>query len=229
MSGPSSIIRQTAELDLDPATPLLLCDVDEVVVHFLKGLESWLDRHDLWLDPASFALNGNIKHKGSNEPLVEEGVGEVLMNFFDQCTHELEPIEGAKESLEALSQGAEVVMLTNLPARFREARIRNLRGHGLEFPVITNSGLKGPAVAAIAGAHTAPVAFIDDHAGYLESAADHLPTANLVHFMQDERFGRHVDHKPFIHHRTDNWADAENFLSSVLTAERDVKKTAQCE
>ncbi len=209
--------EQISELRLDKTRPLLLCDVDEVVVHFLQGLEGWLDRNGLWLDPASFALNGNIKHKHDNQPLEEEKVGPAIMSFFEELTRSLEVIEGAVPALHALSGHGEIVMLTNLPSQFRLERIENLASHGLTFPLVTNSGPKGPAVVAIAAEHTGPVVFIDDHTGYLKSASQHMPSANLVHFMQDERFGRHVEHEPYIHHRTDNWPDAHRHIEAVFT------------
>lgn len=208
---------QIAQLDLDPARPLLLCDVDEVVVHFLRGLEGWLDRNGLWLDPASFALNGNIRRKSDNEPLPGEQIGPTLMSFFEAETARLDVIEGAVEALEDLGSGADIIMLTNLPAQFREARIANLRAHGIHHPVVTNSGPKGPAIAALAASHTAPVVFIDDNNGYLKSAADHVPHTHLVHFMQDERFGRHVQREEHIHHRTDNWPDAHRHIGTVFS------------
>lgn len=207
---------QIASLRLDPGRPLLLCDVDEVVVHFLRGLEGWLDRNGLWLDPASFALNGNIRRKSDNEPLPGDEIGPALMAFFEAETANLDVIDGAVEALDSLSAEADIIMLTNLPARFRDARTANLRRHGIEFPVVTNSGPKGPAIAALVGAHAAPVVFIDDNNGYLKSAADHVPHTHLVHFMQDERFGRHVPREDHIHHRTDNWRDAHRHIGSVI-------------
>jgi hypothetical protein len=139
----TSTREQILQLELDPQRPLLLCDVDEVVVHFLRGLENWLDRNGLWLDPASFALNGNIRHKSGNEPLAEDRIGPALMSFFEEETARLDMIDGAASALEKLSTHGDIVMLTNLPSRFRDARIANLRSHGIEFPVVTNSGPKG--------------------------------------------------------------------------------------
>ena len=212
----TTTLEQISLLRLDKTRPLLLCDVDEVVVHFLKGLEGWLDRNGLWLDPASFALNGNIKHKHDNRPLEEEKVGPAIMSFFEELTQTLEVIEGAVPALNALSRRGDIVMLSNLPSQFRLERIENLASHGLAFPLVTNSGPKGPAIAAIAAQHTGPVVFIDDHTGYLKSASEHMPSANLVHFMQDERFGCHVEHEAYIHHRTDNWPDAHRHIEAVF-------------
>jgi hypothetical protein len=212
----ASTREQVLQLQLDPGRPLLLCDVDEVVVHFLRGLENWLDRNGLWLDPASFALNGNIRHKSDSTPLEQDKIGPALMAFFEEETARLDMIEGAATALERLSTQGDVVMLTNLPSRFRDARIANLRSHGIAFPVVTNSGPKGPAIAALAANHTAPVVFIDDNNGYLKSAVEYVPHTNIVHFMQDERFGRHVPHEDHVHHRTDNWPDAHAHIKGVF-------------
>lgn len=217
MNPSENTLGQISQLRLNKARPLLLCDVDEVVVHFLKGLESWLDKNGLWLDPASFALNGNIKHKHDNQPLEESKVGPAIMSFFEELTPSLEAIEGAVPALHALAKHGDIVMLSNLPSQFKQERISNLASHGLTFPLVTNSGPKGPAIAAIAAQHIGPVVFIDDHTGYLKSAFEHLPRANLVHFMQDERFGRHVNHEDYIHYRTDNWPDAHRHIEAVFT------------
>ena len=217
MDPNNTTLEQISLLRLNKSRPLLLCDVDEVVVHFLRGLEGWLDKNGMWLDPASFALNGNIKHKHDNEPLEQDRIGPVIMGFFEELTHSLEVIEGAVPALHALSGKADIVMLSNLPFEFRQERIRNLESHGLTFPLVTNSGPKGPAISAIAADHSAPVVFIDDNTGYLKSASEYLPSANLVHFMQDERFGRHVEREDYIHHRTDNWPDAHRHIEAVMT------------
>ena len=49
--------------------PLVICDVDEVVVHFTRELEDHLDTHGLYLSPQSFALNGNVRRKFDDEPV----------------------------------------------------------------------------------------------------------------------------------------------------------------
>lgn len=196
--------------------PLLICDVDEVVVHFLKGLEAYLDQQGLWLDPASFALNGNIRYRDGNAPLPGHELGRLLMDFFAARTRHLEAIDGAAAALAAISQHADIVMLTNLPDEFRADRIANLAAHGIAFPVVTNEGPKGPAVSAIAAGRRAPVVFIDDNHGYLASARDHSPEVHLVHFLQDHRFGRHVEHFDYMSLRTDNWQEAEAHVMGLI-------------
>ena len=200
----------------DPNRPLIICDVDEVVVHFLKGLEDFLDQRGLWLDPASFALNGNIRRKAGNGPLPGDELGPLLMDFFAARTRHLGAIDGAVPALLGLAEAADIVMLTNLPDQFRADRIANLAGHGIDFPVITNEGPKGPAIATLAEGRRAPVIFIDDNHGYLASARDHRPEVHLVHFLQDERFARHVGHFDYMSLRTDNWQEAEAHMLRLL-------------
>ena len=53
--------RQIEALTLDPLRPLIVCDVDEVILHFLRGFEAYLNDNGLWLDPASFALSVLMK------------------------------------------------------------------------------------------------------------------------------------------------------------------------
>lgn len=201
---------------LDAHRPLVICDVDEVVVHFLKGLEGFLEERGLWLDPASFALNGNIRRRSDRAPLPAEELGGLLMDFFTACTRSLEAISGAAEALADLARSADIVMLTNLPDAFRDDRVANLADHGMPYPVVTNSGPKGPAIRTLAAARQAPVAFIDDNHGYLLSAREHSPETHLVHFLQDPRFSRHVEHYDCMSLRTDNWTEAAAHVAHLI-------------
>jgi len=203
-------------LPTDPNRPLIICDVDEVVVHFLKGLENFLDQRGLWLDPASFALNGNIRRKAGNAPLPGDELGPLLIDFFASCTRHLDAIDGAVAALLGLGEAADIIMLTNLPDQFRTDRIANLADHGIDFPVLTNEGPKGPAIAKLAEGRHAPVIFIDDNHGYLASARDWRRDVHLVHFLQDERFARHVGHFDYMSLRTDNWSEAEAHMLRLL-------------
>ena len=126
--------------------PLLICDVDEVVVHFTRDFEDFLAERALWLDTSSFALNGNIRHRDGNRPVENARVAELIDTFFAERTLHMQPIDGAIDSLMEIGTAADVVLLTNLPHSAGEDRRRNLAMHGLPFPVVTNSGPKGPAI-----------------------------------------------------------------------------------
>ncbi len=212
----SSVAEQLDELDLAPDRPLIICDVDEVIVHFIRGLERHLDRNGYWLDASSFALNGNIRTHDGDEPADTETVGDLLFGYFDDHVAEMEMIDGARDALKALETHADIVMLTNLPPRYRDARIRNLDGHGFDYPVIANVGPKGPTVETMLAGHTETVIFIDDSPNNLISVAAHTPHVDLVHFMQDPRFAKVAPPVDDILLRSDNWTDTHAFLDTHL-------------
>ncbi|MBL8907638.1 MAG: hypothetical protein JNM20_13265 [Rhizobiales bacterium] len=195
---------------------LVICDVDEVVVHFTRALEAYLGERDLWLDTSSFALNGNVRRQAGNEPLPASEVGKLIDDFFITRTRHMEPIDGAIDSLLAIAVHADIVLLTNLPHHSGEARRENLRSLGLEFPVITNSGPKGPAIKTLAAMVEGPVVFIDDSPSFIASAYEHAPHARLVHFLHDERFARHLEPVDYVSLRTDNWDEARPHIIAEL-------------
>lgn len=200
---------QLSALDFSGDQPLIICDVDEVIVHFLRGLEGFLAENGLWLDPASFALNGNIKYEGSHEPLPGSEVGGMLEQFFSEKTGHLELIDGADEALDALSDHAQIIMLTNMPDAYRPDRIKNLSGHGIHFPVVSNSGPKGPTVKHLSESVSAPIVFIDDTPSNVNSVASHAPDVHILHFMQDHRFRQHLPDLNGIIASVDNWDDGK--------------------
>ena len=207
--------QQIAELRLT-GRPLVICDVDEVVVHFTRDFESYLGERRLWLDTSSFALNGNIRGVEGGLSLPAPEVQALIESFFAERTLHLEPIDGAVESLLHFAETADVVMLTNLPHAAAEDRRRNLKAHGLSFPVITNSGPKGPAVKAIADLGGGPSVFIDDSPGFLASAREHAPEVHLIHFLHDDRFARHIEPLDYVSLRTHSWAEVKPHASRLI-------------
>ena len=196
--------------------PLGICDVDEVVVHFTRDFELYIADHGLWLDTSSFALNGNIRDRDTGQPAADERVARLIADFFDERTRHLEPIDGAIDSLLHIGERADVVLLTNLPHTAGDHRRQNLAGHGLPFPVVTNSGPKGPAISDLVRRSRKPTVFIDDSPAFIASARDHAPEVRLVHFLHDERFARHVAPLDFVDLRTDRWSEAKPHILEFI-------------
>ena len=204
--------QQLAALRLS-RRPLVICDVDEVIVHFTRELENHLDGHDLYLAPESFALNGNVRRKHDDEPIHHDEVMDHISRVFRERTLTMQPIDGALEALATLAACADIVLLTNLPHEAGDMRRENLKGLGVPHPVVTNSGPKGPAIRHLTEIGGRPVVFIDDSPQFLASAHEHAPEVHLVHFLHDERFARHVPEAGYISLRTDRWDEA---LAHVL-------------
>ena len=197
--------EQLASLQVDPNKPLVICDVDEVVVHFTRSFEQFLAQRQLRLETVSLALAGNIRSIKTDVPESLESVGKLIDDFFAECTRNLLPIDGAVDALLELGKTTSVVMLTNLPHFAKSDRTENLRNLGITYPVITNSGPKGPAIKNLAARTTGPIVFVDDSPGFIKSANDHAPHVKLVHFLQDERFAKHTPHFDFVSLRTHSW------------------------
>lgn len=212
------VAEQLARLRIVADRPLIVCDVDEVVVHFVRGLEAHLDTCGYWLDPASFALNGNIRRLGTNEPATTDEVRTLIYGYFDVHVGAMVPIDGAIEALHALGDRAEIVLLTNLPPRYLPARVDHLASHGLAFPVVANVGPKGPTLATMIANHGDSVVFLDDMPTNISSVAEHSPHVGLIHFMHDGRFARHAPDAATVLLRTDNWTETRRFLEGHLAS-----------
>jgi hypothetical protein len=209
--------KQLDAVDVHSTRPLIICDVDDVVVHFLRGFDAMLAEKDHVLEASSFSLNGNVYHRETRAEMPGHKVSELVDKFFASKTETMDAIDGAVEGLMSLAKHASVVMLTNLPHTARDQRIRNLRGHGLPFPVITNSGPKGPAIKELASRTSAQVVFIDDSPNFVMSSYEWAPHVKIVHFLHDRRFASL--HKPFdfVSLTTGSWPNAHQHILQLIT------------
>lgn len=207
--------RQIEALELD-ARPLIVCDVDEVVLQFVAAFEAHIARNGHYLDARSFALTGNVRETGGGTPATPETVRALLHDFFTTQMHTPEPVAGAADALAALSGAAQIVMLTNIPHEAHATRVACLDGHGLCYPVIANSGGKGPAMARLAARAGAPAFFLDDSPGNIRSVAAHVPSARLIHFVADPRFAALCEPVPEAHLKTGDWREAHDFIAMHL-------------
>lgn len=197
--------------------PLVICDVDEVIVHFTRDFETYIGQRGLWLDTSSFALTGNIKSRATGVPASEETVGRLISDFFEDRTRHLEPIDGAIDALLHIGETADVVLLTNLPHTSGDHRRENLAGHGLTYPVVTNSGPKGPAISDLVRRSKQQAAvFIDDSPAFISSAYDHAPDVHLIHFLHDERFARHIEPLDFVSLRASSWTEVKPHIFALI-------------
>ena len=208
--------HQIAGLHLRPERPLVICDVDEVVVHFTRDFEDFLGGRGLWLDTSIMLFSGNVRDQKTLALLSPEEIEKVVVQFFAERTLDMKTIDGAVESLHSIEKSADVIMLTNLPHDAGDDRRANLAGHGLNFPVVTNSGPKGPAIQKIAAQISAPVVFIDDSPGFIASAFHHAPDVHLIHFLHDERYARLVAPLDFVSLRTATWEEMHPHVLKLI-------------
>jgi len=222
-SGPTAaplspeVADQLAALSFDPDRPIVISDADEVLFAFMAALEGFLDANDLFFDWSSFALTGNIRRKSDSQPVAGTDVREMLMRFFESHTESLAPVPGAADALADLSAGGvQVVVLSNVPLPQREARISALVRHGMDYPLIANSGGKGAAVRALAAKTRAGAVFIDDIPLHHAEVARAVSDVMLLHFVADPRLARLLEPAEHCHHRVDTWPEARRIIADHL-------------
>jgi hypothetical protein len=203
-------------LGLDPARPLVIVDVDEVLGLFMQGFGTFLEGHGLEFRVEKFALFQNIYRPGETEHLdIVEG-RRLYDEFFREACGEMPLAPGGPEALRALSQRASVVILTNAPGQARQARARWLARHGMDYPLILNTGPKGPLAAELARQVTRPTAFVDDLISNLDSVAEHAPHVARFQSVADPRLRPLAPAKPDLHTRIDDWAELRAAIEAAI-------------
>ncbi|HEV7252648.1 MAG TPA: hypothetical protein VGN97_06070 [Mesorhizobium sp.] len=187
MSDDPETLRQIEALSHD-ARPLLVVDVDEVVLEFVNPFNAFLNGRGLELGQTSFRLHGNIFSRADRAALVDEAVSALIEEFWGVQADWQQLAAGAPDVLEGLSAQVSVVLLTAMPHRFREHRRKHLEALGLAHPLLTTEAAKGPAVARLRGPSRRPVGFVDDIPRNLRSVRDAVPDAALFHLMAHPGF-----------------------------------------
>jgi hypothetical protein len=205
-----------SDLRLDPTRPLLICDADEVLLQFIVGLERFLDRQGCKLDLTTFSIHGNVRRRDSDEIVPGEEVSRYIAAFFESQTRTMDVVPGAADALAELSAHAQIVILSNLPETARMARIENLAGHGIDYPVIAGSGPKGANVKRLIEGFDSTVVFVDDLPPNIDSVAAETPHVHRLHFIADPRLAKLLPQAQGAHKRIDDWPTAKDWIASVI-------------
>ena len=206
---------QICRVGLERDKPVVICDVDEVLFQFLIPLERYLADFGYRLEMHSNAsLYGNVYATGSETPVENEEVGALLEKFYERDVESQPPIPCAAVALAGLSRRARVVIITNLPAAYGGRRQRALRTHGMNYPLIINSGLKGRALTRLLHGHKAPSFFVEDMHTHLVSAAQ-IEGLHCVQFAADIRLARLVERAEHAH-QVRGWGATVRYIEARL-------------
>ncbi|SLN43842.1 hypothetical protein [Oceanibacterium hippocampi] len=197
--------RQIDAIRIEPGRPLVITDADEVLFLFLQGFADYLEGRSLYFDWSSYALTGNIRRRADDLPIEATEVRGHIYSFFENHTEALPTVPGAAAGLAALSQRAQIVVLSNLPHAQGEARRRALAANDMPYPLITNSGMKGEAVRRLSALAAAPTVFIDDSPLNLASVKESAGHVDRLHFIGDPRLARLLGPAEESHARHDDW------------------------
>lgn len=210
-----AVLPQLRTLALRVEHPLLIVDVDEVLVGLAAHLGEFAAARGYRLELTGYKLDGALK-RANGTTASEDEFRSLFKRFFEAETIRQRVYPDAASVLRRMSDHAQIVILTNVPPAARASRIRNLRGHGIEYPLIVNRGPKGEAVAWMEQRVAAPVAFIDDSPSQIASVAERAPDVTRIQFVGDgslramlEPF-RHADHAPA------NWLEIESIVAALF-------------
>jgi hypothetical protein len=204
-------------LGLSTARPLVLVDVDEVLGLFMQGFGDFLAGHGLEMRIERFALFQNIYRPGQTEHIsVEEG-RKLFDAFFGGHCHRIEPAPGAIAALNKLARSAEILILSNAPPEAERLRTEWLRTHGMDHPLILNTGPKGPIAAELVAQTAHPTAFVDDLLPNLDSVADHSPRTATFQHVADLRLRPYAPRSDR-HPRIDDWAELGEAIEAAIRA-----------
>jgi hypothetical protein len=215
MSDDPETARQIEELAADDR-PLLVLDVDDVVLEFIRPFPHFLKSRGFGLTLASFRLTGNIAETATGRLIEQPEVTALLGDFFDAQADWQTITEGAAETLAALGGQAEIILLTAMPHRHRAARRAHLDALGLNYPLLTTEMAKGPAIAKLRGGKGRAVVFIDDQPANLVSARDSVADAHLFHLMADNSLRAFLPPTPEGVISVDDWPEAAPKIATAL-------------
>lgn len=198
--------------------PLIVCDIDEVVLEFISPFEAFLIHKGHELRATSFRLHGNVFNRTDGSETPDDDVSQMLEVFFETHDDWQTPVVEAANSLARLSAHADIVFLTAMPPRHRDVRRRLLSRHGFDYPMIATESPKGPAVSALHGERPHPVVFIDDIFINLQSVRKHVPQTLLVNLMANETFRALAPHPGDGVDIATDWAHAEALIKAHIGA-----------
>lgn len=174
---------------LDQSTrPLIICDIDEVVMEFIDPLQDYLASVEHRLHADSFKLNGNIRRIADGACATKEEIQTFQEAFFSAQDKWQRPAKDAKAVLDSLKDDADIVFLTSMPPRHETVRRALLDLHGFAFPMVATEDAKGPIAARLIGERGVPAVFIDDIYTNLHSVRTHAPACLLINLMANDAF-----------------------------------------
>jgi hypothetical protein len=201
--------------------PLVISDCDEVILHMVAPFKVWLEESQ----GIDFDLSGGdfgkaLRWRESGDFLAPEEIWKKLGSFFDTEMDSQMPITGSINALNALTEYADLVVLTNLVDFRRDKRAEQLAAHGLHAKVYTNQGPKGPALAKIIKEFQPSQAlFIDDLAQHHASVKETTPHVIRLHFCGEPMISGAIPcaHQAGdAHARIDVWDEALPWLTAQL-------------
>ena len=150
--GPEMIadtFTQINGLSIEPDKPILIVDADEVLVLFASHFSIYLKNRGWGLNLKGYRLDDAITNLKDGHVADKITYQKLISGFIRDETIRQPEAFGASKTLKAFKNRANIIILTNVPNTSYTDRVKNLTNLGMNYPVISNTGPKGPALAKI--------------------------------------------------------------------------------
>ena len=174
--------KQISNLNIDSNLPLMIFDADEVLVHFAEPFATYIKKHNHRLHLTGYRLDNAIKKADTDEVADPDTAKDLVWGFINEETKSQPAAKGAQQALKKLQAYAQIIILSNVPHSVHDDRVTNLKSLNMDYPLISNEGMKGPAVKEILRNHRAQSFFIDDNPYQVESVYNDNQQTVCVHF-----------------------------------------------
>lgn len=174
--------KQISNLNIDPNLPLMIFDADEVLVHFAEPFATYIKKHNHRLHLTGYRLDNAIKKADTDEVADPDTAKDLVWGFINEETKSQPAAKGAPQALKKLQAYAQIIILSNVPHSVHDDRVANLKSLNMDYPLISNEGMKGPAVKEILKNHKSQSFFIDDNPYQVESVYNDNQQTVCVHF-----------------------------------------------
>ena len=174
--------KQISNLNIDPNLPLMIFDADEVLVHFAEPFATYIKKHNHRLHLTGYRLDNAIKKADTDEVADPDTAKDLVWGFINEETKSQPAAKGAPQALKKLQAYAQIIIFSNVPHSVHDDRVANLKSLNMDYPLISNEGMKGPAVKEILRNHKAQSFFIDDNPYQVESVYNDNQQTVCVHF-----------------------------------------------
>ncbi|TPW29475.1 hypothetical protein FJU08_14175 [Martelella alba] len=199
------------------ARPLIVCDVDEVVLRFVLPFKAYLLANDHELRLESFSLNGNVTCLSTGVKVPDGTVDRLLSGFYDHQEDWQVPFDDARDTLDRLKAFADVVLLTAMPPCHAEMRRRLLERFGFALPMIATERSKGEVVRRLAEAGVPDIVFIDDMLYNCRSVSGAVPQALAINLLIDSDYRAIAPKTAEPAVLATGWPDAERLVRDRLS------------
>ncbi|MGA9583056.1 MAG: HAD family hydrolase [Allosphingosinicella sp.] len=197
--------------------PLLVTDCDEVLLHMVSHFADWVaEAHGLSFDLSAPGFRDAMRGP-DGRPVEAERVWPLLDGFFAGEMHRQNVVPGAVEALAAISEHADIIVLTNIGDEFEAGRVEQLERFEIRHRVLCNRGGKGrPVLELVEAMAPSAAVFVDDLAVHHESVARHAPDVWRLHMIAEPRLAAHTPAAPHAHARIDSWNEAVPWILERL-------------